>query len=255
MGIGAFIFASPQFIFGHYDVGSSNNFLFETCLDKRNFTSDCSPSDDAAYAIFVMGNMLIAIGAVPLYTIGLAYLDEIVHPKYISIHIGVYYTMAVLGPAFGYIVGSSLLSVYVDPWVDTTLTTSDPAWVGAWWISFVMSGILCLFLAIPFLMFPRYLSDSYLIRQERAKEMAKIYPSKYANEDNLTIIVKMFPIHIKRLIFNSSFMLASFGLASMFLLVSGLVSFGPKYFENQFQLSATFSGLLSGGIGITSAGI
>ena len=48
-------------------------------------------------------------------------------------------------------------------------------------------------------MFPRYLPDSYLVPQERAKEMAKVYSSDYVNENNLTIVVKMFPVHIKRL--------------------------------------------------------
>ena len=112
---------------------------------------------------------------------------------------------------------------------------------------------MTILLAIPFLMFPRYLPDSAQVRKERAKEMAKIYPSKYANEDSLTITVKMFPLHMKRLLLNSSFMFASFGIATLLFLVSGLVSFAPKYIETQFKLTATFAGLLSGGIGITSA--
>ena len=254
MAFGSFLFASPQFLFGNYSVGSSLNYSFEGCSDHRNFTSGCSPSDNAAYAIFIISNMIIAIGAAPLFTVAQAYLDEIVLPKYISVHIGVYHSMSVVGPAFGYAIGSSVLSVYVDPWIDTNLTTSNPAWVGAWWLSFVIAGIMALLLAIPFLMFPRYLSDSYLVQQERAKEMAKIYPSKYANEDSLTITVKMFPIHIKRLLLNPSFMFASFGVASLFVMLSGLVSFAPKYVETQFQLTATFAGLLGGGVGIVSAG-
>jgi organic anion transporter 4A len=227
--------------------------VFEGCRDERNFTSKCTPSDDAAYAMFIIGNLFIATGAAPLFTVGQAYLDEIVRPKYLPIHIGLYHAMAVVGPAFGYAVGSSVLSIYVDPWIDTTLVTTDPAWVGAWWLSFVLAGVMAMILSIPFLMFPRYLPDSHVVRKERAEEMAKIYSSKYANEDNLTITVKMFPVHIKRLLFNLSFMFASFGLAILFIMISGLVSFAPKYVEIQFQLTATFAGLLAGGVGIVSA--
>ena len=251
--VGCFVFALPQFLFGEYHVGALNS-LYEGCLDNRSFVEDCSPSDSAAYAMFVIGNIFVGIGSAPIFTIAQAYLDEIVRPKYISIHIGVFLAVASVGPAFGYAVGSSLLSVYVDPGVQTTLSPDDPAWVGAWWLSFILGGIFGIFVAIPFLMFPRYLPDSAQVRKERAKEMAKIYSSKYANEDSLTITVKMFPVHMKRLLLNPSFLLSSFGLASMFLMVSGLVSFAPKYFEVQFRLTATAAGLLSGGVAISSAG-
>ena len=252
LGFGCFIFALPQFLFGEYGRGSLSS-LYEGCMDNRSFIEDCSPSDAGAYTMFVIGNIFIAVGAAPLFTVGQSYLDEIVLPKYLSIHIGVYHTMSVLGPAFGYLVGSSLLSVYVDPWVDTTLSPEDPAWVGAWWLSFILAGIMCIFLAVPFLMFPRYLPDSALVRKERAKEMAKIYSKKYANEDTLTVTVKMFPVHIKRLLLNASFMFSAFGVSALFVMISGLVSFAPKYLETQFKLTATVAGLLAGGIGIASA--
>uniref|UniRef100_A0A1X7UB28 Solute carrier organic anion transporter family member n=1 Tax=Amphimedon queenslandica TaxID=400682 RepID=A0A1X7UB28_AMPQE len=254
MSFGCFIFALPQFLFGEYGRGSLSS-LYEGCMDNRSFIEDCSPSDAGAYTMFVIGNIFIAVGAAPIFTVAQAYLDEIVLPKYLSIHIGVYLATAAIGPAFGYLVGSSLLSVYVDPWVETTLGPEDPAWVGAWWLSFILAGIMCIFLAVPFLMFPRYLPDSAVVRKERAKEMAKIYSKKFANEDTLTVTVKMFPIHIKRLLLNPSFMLSAFGLAAFFILVSGLIAFAPKYFEEQFRLTATSAGLLSGGVAIASATI
>ena len=254
MGIGAYIFASPQFLFGSYKIGSTSSLQFEVCNDDRNITTDCSSSNDIAYAVYIFGNMLVAIGAAPLYTVGQAYIDEIVFPKYVSIHFGIYQMASVLGPAFGYGVGSAFLSIYVDPWIDTNLTPSDPTWVGAWWMSFVFVGTLSILLSIPFLMYPKWLPDSHLVREQRAKEMAKIYPMKYANEDSLTIVVKMFPIHIKRLLTNLSFIFESLAISILFILIGGLVSFAPKYFENQFQLTATVAGLLSGGIGITAAG-
>ena len=32
--------------------------------------------------------------------------------------------------------------------------------------------------------------------------MVKVYFSEYVNENNLTVVVKMFPVHIKRLVLN-----------------------------------------------------
>lgn len=254
LALGTFLFSSPEFLLGQYKAGSSNRYLYEACLDKRNFTSDCSSSDNFALTLFVFGKFLMGIGAAPLYTVAQAYLDEIVFPKYITIHMGIYHSMGILGPAFGYGIGSAGLSIYVDPWVHTTLTTDDPAWVGAWWMSFVLVGVLTLVGSIPFLMFPRYLPDSYLVRRERLKEMAKTYSSDYTNESSFVVKLKMFPVHIKRLLFNPSYMFISLALGGMYLLTSGLVAFGPQYLETQFHLTATVAGLIAGGVGITTAG-
>ena len=254
MGTGALVFASPQVLYGKYRVGSAQGQELEVCNDNRNITTECRISNDLAYSTYILANLLIGIGSAPLYTVGQAYIDELVYPKYVPIHFGVFQMVAVIGPAFGYGVGSAFLSVYVEPWEDTSLKTTDPAWVGAWWVPFVIAGVLSYLLSIVFLMFPKWLPDSHLVRKERAKEMAMIYPKKYANEDNFTIMVKMFPIHIKRLLTNLPFIFNAFAVSFLFVLVSGFVSFAPKFFQNQFQLTATFAGLLSGGVGITSAG-
>ena len=48
---------------------------------------------------------------------------------------GIMYSMGALGPAAGFLVGAAFLGIYVHP-EDTPLdmTSSHPAWIGAWWI-------------------------------------------------------------------------------------------------------------------------
>ena len=253
MGIGAFIFASPQFFFGRYEAGSNNDLRLEQCLDNQNYTSDCNAGNYGAYSLFILSNIIMGIAVTPLYTLGTAYIDEIVFPKYVTLHIGAFGTMLIAGPLIGYGFGSAFLAIYVDPWKSTSLTEEDPAWVGAWWIPFVLYGIFLLLLSIPLLMFPRYLPDSYLVRQERSKEMAKIYSSKYANEDSLTIIAKMFPIHIKRLLLNSSFMLMALGFSVTYIPIQGIISFAPKFYETQYKFTASTAGLVAGGVSLPGA--
>lgn len=77
-----------------------------------------------------------------------------------SLHIGTFNIFLVLGPAIGYLFGSACLSVYVDPWIETSLEETDPAWVGAWWIPFVVVDVLSFLLSIPYLMFPKWLPCS-----------------------------------------------------------------------------------------------
>lgn len=42
--------------------------------------------------------------------------------------------MKILGPVFGFVLGSLCTSMYVDPFVDPDVTPKDPRWIGAWWL-------------------------------------------------------------------------------------------------------------------------
>jgi organic anion transporter 4A len=80
--------------------------------------------------------------------------------------------MAIIGPALGFGLGGLFLSVYVDPSVNTHLTPRDPGWVGAWWLCYIVCGVLCLVIAFPFFLYPRLLPNSSEIRELREREMA-----------------------------------------------------------------------------------
>lgn len=213
-------------------------------------SNNCSNENIGAYIIMICSSIIVAIGASGLFTVATAYLDEIVHPKYLSVYITIYLIPSIVGPGIGFGVGSAFLTIYVDPWY-----TPDPeaTWIGAWWLGHAVFGIISICFSVPFLLFPKWLPDSHIIKAERAKEMAKIYPKKYANEDSLTIVCKMFPVHIKRLLTNVPFMLLCFGIAAANLAKDGFVTFGPKYVETVFRVSPSLGGFLAGGIGLTTA--
>ena len=255
LGFGALLFASPQFFFGRYQVESSTNSSQQLCFEQSS-ADECrsSTGNNIAYAIFIISNIIIGLASTPLYTIGYAYIDEIVHPKYVSLHIGAVAIVFVLGTLVGFGFGSVFLSTYVDPWISTTLTQRDPSWVGAWWMPFLFISIASFVLAIPFFMYPRYLPDSYLVKQERVKEMARVYTDKYANENSATVIFKMLPIHIKRLLLNPPLIFSVLALSAILLFVQILASFGPKLFEVQYGFSAFTAGLVVAAIGIPGGG-
>lgn len=68
------------------------------------------------------------------------------------------YSMSALGPAMGFLVGAGFLQIFVNPWqVPSDLTDADPSWVGAWWMGFLLCGVLAFFSGVPLLLFPREL--------------------------------------------------------------------------------------------------
>ena len=117
----------------------------------------------------MIAQVVIGIGALPLYTLGLAYLDEIAKPKYVSYYIGLFYTFAGIGPALGFLLSSAFLSQYVDPGVSDPPDAKDPNFVGRWWTAYVVTGFASVLLSVPLLLFPKQLPGTAWIMEEKRK--------------------------------------------------------------------------------------
>ena len=64
--------------------------------------------------VFIVAQMLMGGGTTPLYSLGAAYIDENVDPKWSPIYLGVWYGSTILGPGLGYLVGGTFLQTFVD---------------------------------------------------------------------------------------------------------------------------------------------
>ena len=253
-GIGCLIFASPQFIFFNNIPPEAADNRYQLCSTNATEVT-CNSSNTVAYVLILLGQVVIGIGASTLYSIGITYLDELVHPKYISFHFAIIYVLQVFGPAVGYVLGGFFLSIHVDPWVSTDLTESDPNFIGAWWLSILISGILSIIVSIPFFMYPRRLKDFDEVAKARIEEMARkgeVIPPKGAPFKD---VVKTFFKQLKGLLTNHTFLLNCASVSVVVLPVSGLVAFAPKYVENQFHFPASTANYIVGGTAIVSAGI
>lgn len=248
-GCGAIVFALPEFFFGKYSIGrQETKYDHESCRDGHDYVSNCDSGNMFAYCVFLAGSILIGVGATPVFTIGITYLDDIVQPKRVAIHLGLLYAMSVVGPAVGYSVGSGFLSINVDPWESTNLDQHDPGWVGAWWMCFLLAGLVSLLLAVPFLMYPRLLPDSHLVLKARQQEMAARYRNKY--DEDLPVL-KSFLVHLKRLFTNWPWLFFTLGVSIVMFAFDGMVTFGPKYVETVLSLPVSYASAILGTVGKT----
>ncbi|KAH0515289.1 Solute carrier organic anion transporter family member 4A1 [Microtus ochrogaster] len=201
LGIGSLVFALPHFTAGHYEVKMDEKVGTGACLGNGSHV-ECMDSGLSSYRlVFMLGQLLHGVGATPLYTLGVTYLDENVKSNYSPIYIAIFYTAAILGPAAGYLIGGAMLNIYTDLSQRTELTTDSPLWVGAWWIGFVGAGIIAFLIAIPILGYPRQLPG-----------------------------------------------------ATEATLIAGMSTFGPKFFEAQFSLSASEAATLFGYLVVPAGG-
>ena len=96
LGLGSFMFALPHFTTGRYDYESTTR---NDLCSGPNATSDLPFCDGTNTGlthlrnykyIFIIAQLLHGMGATPLYTLGVTYLDENLKPKVAPVYLGKY---------------------------------------------------------------------------------------------------------------------------------------------------------------------
>ncbi|NXW09670.1 SO4C1 protein, partial [Fregetta grallaria] len=259
LGLGSLIFSLPHFSSGKYHYGAK---LEDTCqipgTSSTNFT--CSASTNSSLPnylyVFVLGQLLLGVGGTPLYTLGTAFIDDSVPKHKSSLYIGIGYTMSLLGPAIGYILGGQLLNIYIDIQIperqDTTYTKmdhDDPRWLGAWWIAFLACFFAIWLLIIPFSCFPKHLPGKCLtIMGCFGREICLYF-------GNIGKSFKDFPVALLILLKNPVLMSLIIASSSEALVATGFATFLPKFIENQFGKTSSVSATLGGLVLIPAAAL
>uniref|UniRef100_A0A9J8A005 Solute carrier organic anion transporter family member n=1 Tax=Cyprinus carpio carpio TaxID=630221 RepID=A0A9J8A005_CYPCA len=179
MSLGTFLIALPHFIIGRYK--------FETSIRSSvNSTSDLSPcpvrssvlaagpstssvpssgcEHESMLSMWIyvfLGNILRGIGETPVQPLGISYIDDYALEENAAFYIGCVQTISVIGPVFGYLLGSVCAKIYVDigfvNMESISITPGDARWVGAWWLGYLIAGLITLLSAVPFWFLPKSL--------------------------------------------------------------------------------------------------
>uniref|UniRef100_A0A673BIE7 Solute carrier organic anion transporter family member n=1 Tax=Sphaeramia orbicularis TaxID=375764 RepID=A0A673BIE7_9TELE len=188
-----------------------------------------------------LGNALRGIGETPVTPLGISYIDDFAKAENSPFYIACLQTITLLGPMFGFLLGSYCAKLYVDiGYVDidsVIITPKDARWVGAWWMGFLVSSALLLISSIPFWFLPRSLP-----KQEEDKDKLKCVKSGIFTTFHST---GFFP-SLKRLLGNPTYFLLLCGSILKFNSFIGLLTFKAKYMEQQFGQSASRANFLIG---------
>nr|XP_031289349.1 solute carrier organic anion transporter family member 4A1 isoform X2 [Camelus dromedarius] len=255
MGAGSLVFALPHFTAGPYEAEVDE--AVGTCGANRSVACGDRASSLSRYRlVFMLGQFLHGIGATPLYTLGVTYLDENVKSSYSPVYLGIFYTAAILGPAAGYLVGGALLNIYTDIGQRTELTTESPLWVGAWWVGFLGTGAAAFLTAVPILGYPRQLPGSQRYVVMRASETHQVKDSghKATSNPDFGKTIRDLPLSTWLLLKNPTFVLLCLAGATEATLIAGMSTFGPKFLESQFSLSASEAASLFGYLVVPAGG-
>ncbi|NXG21101.1 SO4C1 protein, partial [Grallaria varia] len=265
LGLGSLVFCLPHFGSGKYHYGIK---LEDTCQTSETTSANitCNARRKSSHQnylyVFMLGQMLLGVGGTPLFTVGTAFLDDSV-PKYkSSLYIGIGYAMSLLGPAIGYVVGGQLLNVYIDIQIperqDTTymkVDQDDTRWLGAWWIGFLGLFFAIWLLIIPISMFPKHLPGTAKIQAEKISETHDDGSEALVQMMNIGDSFKDFPMALLILLKNPVLMSLITSSSSEALVATGFATFLPKFIENQFGKTTSFSATLGGLVLVPAAAL
>ncbi|TWW64515.1 solute carrier organic anion transporter family member 1C1-like [Takifugu flavidus] len=275
MAAGAYLIALPHFLQGQYKYETSvshntlvnssesalpchsNHSLHEAEMTVLDDQSACEKEAGSSLWIYVfVGNMLRGIGETPIMPLGISYLDDFSREENTPFYLACIHTVGILGPMFGFMLGSFLAKIYVDiGFVDLdtiTINHKDSRWVGAWWLGFIVTGTVILLSSIPFWFLPRSLpkqgeekSPSKSTELAPVAEQENFLPEE--NQDHsgkekqptFQELAKDFLPSVRRLFRNSvySLMVLTYLVAVNGFI--GMITFKPKYLEQIYGQSAS----------------
>uniref|UniRef100_H2ZCF1 Solute carrier organic anion transporter family member n=1 Tax=Ciona savignyi TaxID=51511 RepID=H2ZCF1_CIOSA len=269
IAIGSLIMASscvisslPQFVGGRYGArylkcqqplsitNSATSTYFSTDNKKRAVSVRYNSS---LYIFIAAGNFLKGVGHAPLHPLGISFIDDYATPANSPVYIGVISALSLLGPAFGFMLGSLTASVWVDIGVGECglgeyRPTIHPSWVGAWWVGYLAIAFLLMLATFPLFILPR----SQHCRHSNG--IISTYNCTHINVNNhaitlvlnASIISSDFGLTLKRLLRDAVFLSITTGFVSLTSFLAASITYIAKYMETQFDLTASFANLLHG---------
>ncbi|NXD10565.1 SO1C1 protein, partial [Nothocercus nigrocapillus] len=292
MSAGTFLIAMPQFFMGRYRYERFASIINSTgslspCLQEKSqiphsaleksqakINAGCEKEAGSSMWIYVLlGNLLRGIGETPIQPLGLTYIDDYAVEENAALYIGCVQTLAIIGPIFGFLLGSLCAKLYVDiGFVDldsVTITHKDVQWVGAWWLGYLIAGVISVLASIPFWFLPKHLpkpegrkdssssSEQSKFITEDNKERQKSYQqhlkiAELAKGKSLEFVSSLlnFLPSLKNLFGNPVYFLYLCASIIQFNSLIGMVTYKPKYIEQQYGQTSSKTNFVIGLINI-----
>uniref|UniRef100_A0A671QVY9 Solute carrier organic anion transporter family member n=1 Tax=Sinocyclocheilus anshuiensis TaxID=1608454 RepID=A0A671QVY9_9TELE len=230
-------------------------FYTDTKVKINTKLTFCEKAASSSLWLYVfLGNMLRGVGETPVMPLGLSYLDDFSREENTALYMSLVQTLGIMGPVFGFMLGSFCAKLYVDigsvDLVTITINYKDSRWVGAWWLGFLLTGGVMLLAGIPFWFFPKSLPKQGATETEKKSNVLEGEQDRFIPDNNkhstapnkpasMAVLAKDFLPSLKKLFSNTIYLLF---VCTAFVQVSGfigMITFKPKFMEQIYGQSAS----------------
>ncbi|XP_072176141.1 solute carrier organic anion transporter family member 3A1-like [Diadema setosum] len=246
-------------------------------LDEGSSPDQCSAKEEAAsgaqyhraFWLFI-GQALCGIGGAGYFPLGISYIDDGVKKTSASIHVASLFMMGSLCPVFAFGISAFVLSYHTDFYkIDVNelgYDDSDPRWIGAWWLGYMLYGAILILTSIPYFFFPK----KWPHRKDKADEAGESsVPLEKVDPDSRNIynmnslmpkegtslkeIIKGYFFAMGRLLSNVTYVTCLIAVCAQLALLAGFFSFVGRYIQTQYDVTPSNTSVILGCI-MTPAG-
>uniref|UniRef100_H3B9X5 Solute carrier organic anion transporter family member 4A1 n=1 Tax=Latimeria chalumnae TaxID=7897 RepID=H3B9X5_LATCH len=254
MAAGSFVFSLPHFTAKQYEVSLSEQ--MDICHTNQTTVCADSASSLPYYRyVFMVGQFLHGIGATPLYTLGVTYLDENVKSNYSPVYIDTFYTFAWNGWTLAFLLGQETLN-FIWHKGKPNLESQSCSIVQVWKFMAERERAPAVLVWVITLHHPPPLKRA---RERAALRVHMCHQScigmqRVAVSMAIRVGLLVTPRSILLLLKNPTFIFLCLAGATEATLIAGMSTFGPKFLESQFSLSASEAATLFGYLVVPAGG-
>ncbi|XP_035775439.1 solute carrier organic anion transporter family member 74D-like [Anopheles albimanus] len=228
--------------------------------------------------LIFMSQFVLGIGNTLYYSLGQTYLDDNTKKTNTPLMLAYASSLRTFGPVVGFALGYLALKIYIDPTKTPIIDSSDPRWLGAWWLGWILLGVAMLFFAMLTGLFPKEIprkqpaaattkrpnsnmpvilmndAEAFGKEKEELRQAARKQRtvSENVSEFAESIVefpkLKDFPTALMRLLKNKLLMFNILSGIFYILGSSGYITFLSKYIEVQFHKSPANATVITGPI-------
>ncbi|CAF0861891.1 unnamed protein product [Brachionus calyciflorus] len=241
LSLGSFLMIIPHFF--HFNTLNSENFELSqeqglchlTNYSLINSRISSRPKYPNLFLnkmkfFFYASNMINGVSSVALYTIVISYIENIFKKEKVHLRQGFYYASGAIGVGIGMLATGNFLNI--NPKKKSFLQNFN--WIGAWWIIYIISIGVNLFLSFIILLFS---SKLILVKNDESSKSG-----------NLNDFLK----NACKIMTNKVFIFITICTTFETFLIKGFSSNLTKFLEYQFRLPASTATMIAGGIGLIS---
>lgn len=111
-----------------------------------------------AFYIFVVAQLISGTGSSGAFTLSMAYLDENSPKHKASLYIGAFMSLFSFGPVTGFMLATLCLKFPENLLSGSSVDSTDPSFIGCWWLGYLIGGIYVAIFAIPLWWYPKKIS-------------------------------------------------------------------------------------------------